>query len=161
MLNSIPVGLGEIHISREPKDVLVAYGLGSCLGISMYDPDKHIAGMLHALLPLHPHGTHDQSPRYVDSGIVTLLAEMIRAGANRNRIVVRMAGGANMLAEPGDGQSSNSRSRNVEAALATFDALNLTLNSQEVGGKSGRTVRLYVQDGRMTVRTMGNQEREI
>ena len=161
MLNSIPVGLGEIQISRDPRDVLVAYGLGSCLGIGMYDPGLHLAGMLHALLPLHPDGNHDHSPRYVDSGIVTLLAEMLRAGASRTRVVIRMAGGANMLVAPGFQQSFNIGSRNVESAIATLASLQLPLSSKEVGGNSGRTVRFYIADGRMTIRTMGNQERDI
>ena len=99
MFNSIPVGLGEIHISHEPKDVLVAYGLGSCLGIGMYDPDMHIAGMLHALLPLHPYGTHDQSSRYVDSGIVTLLAGNSGQQPVVKLIVVAVAGVTRIVAQ--------------------------------------------------------------
>ena len=86
---------------------------------------------------------------------------MLRAGANRNRLVIRMAGGANMLVAPGFRQSFNIGSRNVDAAYATLASLQLPLFSQEVGGNSGRTVRFYISDGHMTIRTMGNQEREF
>lgn len=161
MLNTVAVGLGELVISRSPNDVLVAYGLGSCLGIGMYDPLAKIAGLVHAVLPYHPNGNSQQSPRYVDSGLVSLLVEMLRAGAERNRLIVRMVGGANMLVIPGFTQTFNIGSRNVEAAYHTLQMLNLKLTSQEVGGNMGRTLRFYVADGRMTIRTIGNQEREI
>jgi len=160
MTNSLGVGLGEIKISDDPNDILVAYGLGSCLGIGLYDPDIRLAGLLHALLPLHPNG-NEFSPRYVNSGIINLLAEMLRRGARRHRLIVRMAGGANMLAAPGFNQAFNIGTRNVEAARVTLSALGLKISGEEVGGTSGRTVRFYVADGRMTIRMMGNQEREI
>lgn len=161
MLNTIAVGLGELQVSRNPNDVLVAFGLGSCVGIGFYDPVTKIAGLLHALLPIHPNGVYDNSPRYVNSGLSALLVELIRCGADRNRLVVRMAGGANMLTAPGFNQSFNIGSRNIEAARVTLASLNLKLSGEEVGGNSGRTVKFYVADGRMTIRTMGNQEREI
>jgi chemotaxis protein CheD len=161
MLNTLAVGLGEIQISRSPQDVLVAYGLGSCVGVGMYDPVAHIAGMLHAVLPSHPNGANDQSPKYVDSGILALLVQMLRSGAERHRLVVRMAGGANMLVAPGFSQTFNIGSRNVDSAYATLASLNLRITSQEVGGNTGRTLRFYIADGRMTIRTIGNQEREI
>jgi len=161
-LNSVAaVGLGELAISRSPNDVLVAYGLGSCLGIGMYDPVARIAGLVHAVLPYHPNGSRDQSPRYVDSGLVALLVEMLRAGADRNRLIVRMAGGANMLVMPGFTQIFNIGSRNVEAAYHTLGMLNLKLAGAEVGGSTGRTLRFYVADGRMTIRSIGHQEKEI
>ena len=118
----INVGLGEIKLSPNLDDVLVAYGLGSCLGIGMYDPTIRLAGLLHAVLPSHPNGRSDMSSRYVDTGIEALLSEMQKAGAIRRRLVIRMAGGANMLNAPGFSQTFNIGSRNVDAALATFGA---------------------------------------
>jgi chemotaxis protein CheD len=161
MSNTLSVGLGEMKISRDPGDILVAYGLGSCVGVSMYDPGTRLGGLLHALLPCHPNGSSDHSAKYVDTGIVALMVEMIRAGADRKRIIVRMAGGANMLTAPGFSQSLNIGSRNVEAAYTTLEGLKFRLSGQEVGGNMGRTVRFYVANGRMTIRTFGNQEREV
>lgn len=163
MLNSLAVGLGEIKVSRDTQDVLVAYGLGSCVGIGMYDPVTHVAGLLHAILPLHPrtNGTEDQVAKYADTGILSLIEQLTRLGAERRRLIIRMAGGANMLVAPGFSQVLNIGCRNVEAAVSTIASLNMKISSQEVGGNIGRTVRFYVSDGRMTIRTMGNQEREI
>ncbi|GAB4473536.1 MAG: chemotaxis protein CheD [Anaerolineales bacterium] len=161
MQDSLAVGLGEFKISRNLDDVLVAYGLGSCVGIGMYDPQLRLAGLLHAVLPSSPNGTIEKSAKYVTSGIELLLSEMVKAGALPSRIIVRMAGGANMLTAPGFSKTFNIGTRNVEAAHETLERLRLKLLSEEVGGTTGRTVRFYVRDGRMTIRTVGNQEREI
>ncbi|MGB9674359.1 MAG: chemotaxis protein CheD, partial [Anaerolineales bacterium] len=146
MNDNLAVSLGEIKISRDPEDVLIAFGLGSCVGIGMADPQLHIAGLLHAVLPYNPNGATSPSPKYVADGIQLLLNEMIKLGAVPNRLIVRMAGGANMLVAPGFTQSFNIGTRNVEAAYETLRKLNLKLTSQEVGGTAGRTVRFYVRD---------------
>jgi chemotaxis protein CheD len=161
MFNSLAVGLGELKVSADPQDVLVAYGLGSCIGIGMFDPLVRVGGLLHAILPTHPDGGMDQAAKYVDSGIRALLDNLVRRGADRNRLFVRMAGGANMLVAPGFSQALNIGSRNTEVALSVLSNLRLRVAGQEVGGNTGRTVRFYVGDGRMTIRTIGNQEREI
>lgn len=157
----IVVGLGEYAISQDPQDILVAYGLGSCVGIGMYDQQTHLAGLLHALLPYHPGGFLDQHSRYVDTGIKLLINEMIKKGADRLQLVLRMAGGANMLVAPGFTGSFNIGTRNVEAAYTTLEGLKMSLAGEEVGGSAGRTVKFYVRDGRMTIRSIGNQEREV
>jgi chemotaxis protein CheD len=127
----------------------------------MYDPVAKVGGLLHAILPTHPNGGSDQPTKFVDSGIAVLLDQLTRSGADRQRLIVRLAGGANMLVAPGFSQSFNIGSRNTEAALAVLSSLRLKIASREVGGNIGRTVRFYVADGRMTIRTMGNQEREF
>jgi chemotaxis protein CheD len=159
--NSLAVGLGEIKVSRDRNDVLVAFGLGSCVGISMYDPVTRVAGLLHAVLPERINGAEPLSPKYVDSGVMELISQMINAGANRGRLVARMAGGANMLITPGLSKTFDIGTRNVTAAHAKLSELNIKIVGEETGGNAGRTVRMYIADGRMTIRTMGNQEREV
>ncbi len=159
MPNSLPVGLGEIIISRNPEDILTAFGLGSCLGIGMYDPQAGVAGLLHAVLPECANGD-PFSARYVDSGIAALWKQMAQVGAEKQRLIVRMAGGANMLFAPGTSKFDIG-TRNIAAALTVLANLNLRITAKDVGGTTGRTVRLYVADGHMTVRTEGNQERLI
>ena len=164
MKDPISVGLGEQVISRDPDDILVAYGLGSCLGISMVDPVLRVTGLLHAVLPRWANGMEPIDPassKYVDSGIERLLAALIKEGANKHRLVVRMAGGANMLISPGLKNSFEIGTRNIESARATLQRLSLTLKAEDVGGNTGRTVRFYVADNRMTVRVIGNKEKEI
>jgi chemotaxis protein CheD len=160
MENSLTVGLGEIQVSQNALDVLVAFGLGSCVGVGLYDPVTHVAGLLHAVLP-ESNGTEEKSPKYVTYGIPILLDQVIAAGAMRARLTVRMAGGANMLTAPGFTNSFDIGTRNIAAARATLTSLGFTLKAEEVGGNAGRTVRLFVADGRMTIRSMGNPEHAL
>jgi len=162
-MNNIVVGLGEIKISNNSDDVLVAYGLGSCLGIAMYDPVIHLAGMLHAVLPTcDPNiANSDACVKYVCCGIDVMLQQIIGKGAIRNRIVVRMAGGANMLASSSFSDIMNIGQRNIESAHMKLNEMKFKITGEEVGGNIGRTVRFYVTEGRMAIRMMGGKERDV
>lgn len=161
MNDAINVGLGEMAVSKDPDDVLVAYGLGSCLGISMYDPVNQVSGLLHAVLPENSNGISPSALKFVDSGIEGLLESMIKKGANQNKLIIRMAGGANVLMTSGLKNAFDIGARNIDAAHRTFKRLNLHLLKEDVGGNMGRTVHLYVADGRMTVRTVGSTNRDL
>ncbi len=161
MENVIGVGLGEIVISDNPLDVLVAYGLGSCLGIGVYDPSKKMAGLLHAVLPERSSGNTPGIAKYVDTGIRELYDRITGAGGNRDTVILRMAGGANMLMAAALSKSFDIGNRNIASAHATFAGMHLRLAAEDVGGTTGRTVRLYVASGRMTVRVIGGQEKDL
>lgn len=162
-MNNIVVGLGEIKISNQKDDILVAYGLGSCLGIAMYDPILKLAGMLHAVLPsCEPTVSQgDACSKYVCCGIDRMLELLLKQGAQRNRIIVRMAGGANMLATSTFSDIMNIGQRNIESARNKLDELHFKIAGEEVGGNIGRTVRFYVAEGRMAIRMMGGKERDV
>lgn len=157
------VGLGEQAVSRSPDDVLVAYGLGSCVGVVMIDPVSHISGLLHAVLPKMGDGmNYDANPsRYVEGGVEGLIAAMVKEGANKNRLIIRIIGGANMLITSGLTRPFDIGTRNIEAARTTLSRLKMPIAVEEVGGHTGRTVRVYVADSRVTVRVIGEKEREI
>ena len=160
MTDPISVGLGEKVISQNMDDILVAYGLGSCLGIGMFDPNTKISGLMHAVLPEKMNGA-DNPTKYVDSGIQDLLDLMIKAGASKNRIIVKMAGGANMLTSPGFTKTFDIGTRNIQSAHRTLERLNMHLHKEDVGGNTGRTVRIYVITGRMTVKMIGGREVDL
>ena len=163
MENSVSVGLGEIAVSRNPNEVLVAYGLGSCLGIGMYDPVAKVAGLLHAVLPESPdnNSLNGSAAKYVNTGISELMKSMEKAGANPERSKIRVVGGANMLLSSSLSKTFDIGTRNIDAARKTFEKLRLKVAAEEVGGHTGRTVRLFVQDGRMTFRVVGEKEQDI
>lgn len=158
------VGLGEQAVSRNPDDILVAYGLGSCVGVVMIDPVSRVSGLLHAVLPRLTEGmvhSEQNSSRYVESGIEGLIVALVKAGANKNRLIVRIFGGANMLMSSGLTKSFDIGTRNIEAARTTLDRLKMPIAVEEVGGHTGRTVRVYVAGSRVTVRVIGEKEHEV
>ena len=160
----ISLGLGERAISRDPEDVLVAYGLGSCLGISMVDPVTRVASLLHAVLPASVNGLPPSNPdshKFVDSGIENLLEAVLKEGARKERLIIRIVGGANMLISPGMTSSFDIGTRNMDTARKTLQRLNLKIAVEEVGGHTGRTVHVYVAESRVTVRVLGQKERDI
>jgi chemotaxis protein CheD len=161
MINNIGVGLGERVVSKNPDDILVAFGLGSCLGIGVYDPRSRLCGLMHAVLPERTDGTDPFNPKYVDSGILGLIDELVHAGASRNSMILRMAGGANMLVNASLSKTFDIGTRNVATAHASFSTLNIKVSGEQTGGNSGRTVRLYVATGRMTYRVIGETEKDL
>ncbi len=161
MDNLISVGIGEIQVVDDQESVLVAYGLGSCVGISLYDPVQKVAGMLHAMLPENTSMDSTKVTKYVDSGLDELLRVMEEKGANRRRMIIHVAGGANMLNLPTFQDTFQIGDRNIKAAHKKLEALHLKAYSENVGGHEGRTVHLHGNDGRMTIRKLGKQEVDI
>lgn len=158
METSVGVGLGEIAVSQNRDEILVAFGLGSCVGIGVFDPVKGVAGLLHAVLPEPLNGSDLDSTKYVGNGIKKLLEEMTQKGAVKDRLIVRIAGGANMLTSPGLSKTFDIGTRNVAMALKVLEDLKLKIISQNIGGNTGRTLRVYVADGKMTIRMIGEKE---
>ncbi len=154
------VAIGEMVVSNNPEDVLVAYGLGSCVAVCMYDQSAGVGGMLHALLPSAPDGAAAQGTptKFVTQGVPQLLASMTRMGANPARLIVQLYGGAHMLSAPGFRNALNIGERNVQAAESALKAAGLHVRHQDTGGQSGRTVRLHVGDGQVVVKTRGQEE---
>jgi chemotaxis protein CheD len=163
-MKEINVGLGEQAISHNPEEVLVAYGLGSCIGVVMIDPGSSICGLLHAVLPRSVDGLKNGesiASKYVEGGIECLVNAMVKEGANKHQLVVRIVGGANMLMPSGLTRSFDIGTRNIEAAQTTLDRLKMPIVAAEVGGHIGRTLRVYVGNSRVTVRVIGQKEHEI
>ena len=132
MTNSLSVGLGELVISHDPEDVLVAYGLGSCVGIAMYNPVTKTGGLLHAVLPERFDGGNDSPTKFVNTGIPVLL-EKIKSNGSNNNILLYMAGGANMLINTQLSKTFDIGTRNVASALQIFEKMNLKLRNSELG----------------------------
>lgn len=147
----ISIGLGEFVVSKKPGIVLAAFGLGSCLGIAAYDPVKKVGGMVHAMLPQQKNG--DSNPaKFVDTGIMFLQDRLLEQGARRENIIWRYAGGAQMLTAPGLSDRFAIGQQNIQMAQQVFTRHRLRVAGVDTGGFQGRTVRLFVGTGEMTVR---------
>lgn len=156
----IPVGLGEIKVSDTPGSVLVCYGLGSCIGLVLYDPHARIGGMAHVVLPSSSLGRgREMAGKFADTAVPALMEAVLRLGAARSRLTARMAGGARMLNVIGAGSRLDIGARNAEAVKAALEAARLPLTAEDTGGSHGRTVHLYVDTGQVLVSTVGRGER--
>lgn len=159
----LPVGLGEIRVSREKEAVLVCYGLGSCVGIALYDPVVRVAGMVHVVLPDSSQGRGHEAPgKFADTAVPALLSELVALGANRSRLNCRIAGGARMLSVSGGSMAKlDIGARNGEAVRAALEQARVPVAAADMGGNYGRTVSLFVTTGRVLVSTVGRGEKDL
>ncbi len=157
-----PVHIGSLEVSADPDDVLVAYGLGSCVTVCLYDRVARIGGMLHALLPEAANSKRISHPaRFVDRGMDALLAALKAKGAKHTRLTVQLCGGASLLPWPEFDGLRNIGERNIQAAQKAILKAGLRIHAQDTGGALGRTVRLYIATGQVTVRTLERAEHAI
>lgn len=136
--------------------VLVTLGLGSCVAIMLYDPVERAGGMAHVLLPSKSLARDVSNPAKFPETAVPLLVERVtRLGADPRRLVAKLAGGASMFAQlmtPGTVQMGE---RNIAAARNALRAASIPLVREAVGGEAGRSVRFHLADGRVEIRSVG------
>jgi chemotaxis protein CheD len=151
----IRVGMADLKVSSHPS-VLTTLGLGSCVGITLYDCKKKIIGMAHIMLPSSKIATANTNrAKFADTGIVDLLDQMLAMGASKKDLVAKLAGGAQMFAFSGSNESMKIGARNSEAAKIMLQQLEIPILSEDTGGNHGRTIELYSEDGRLMVKTIG------
>ncbi len=111
----IKVGMADLKTCKSPE-VLTTLGLGSCVGVAIYDPVSKISGLLHCMLPDSTQfRNNSNTAKYADSGIDELISQMVKLGANRARLVAKIAGGAQMFAMKTNNDTLRVGERNVEA----------------------------------------------
>ena len=157
------VHIGDVLIGDALRDVLDAYGVGSCVVVCMYDPIALMGGMLHALLPAAVNGSKGTGSlaKFVDQGIPLLINALVQRGAAPSRLIAYLCGGARMFADPGlDGLASVGE-RNVHAAEDALQRAGIEIVAQAAGGRIGRTVKLHVATGLVSVRAVGQGERAL
>jgi chemotaxis protein CheD len=156
-----PVLIGDMVVSTDPEEVLIVYGLGSCVAICLYDPATQIGGMLHALLPTSNGYRHAVSnpTKFVDQGLPLLIDSLTVLGAKRSRLQAYLCGGAHVLKVSPQEKHFNIGHLNVQMALQGFKAAGLILKARATGGQTGRTIKLYLSNGHVTVKKLGQPER--
>ncbi len=156
----LSVGIGEIQTSTAPDDVIMALGLGSCVGIVFFDGRTGTVGVAHCMLPACRTEREDDKPgRYVDRAVDELLSRMGVCDIFAGRLVAAVAGGASMFQFTGPSTLDIGR-QNIEAAERLLRGRSIPTAARDVGGCSGRSLIVHVTDGRVVVRTEGN-EREL
>ena len=149
----IIVNISDAKTSCNPDDVLATYSLGSCIGVTLYDAQKKIGGMLHFQLPTPRTKTaqNQKNPfMFADSGLELLLKELIRLGVNKKNLEIKIAGGAQMLS---DAKMFNIGKRNHTAVRRIFWKHGMFISKEDVGGQSARTMFLDMKDGTVTIKS--------
>ncbi|MEW6275047.1 MAG: chemotaxis protein CheD [Bacillota bacterium] len=157
----IQVGIADYKITREPGR-LITLGLGSCVGVTLYDPLTKIGGLLHLMLPDSTQFNNVTKPaKFADLGIPLLVAELQKKGAATRRLQAKLVGGAQMFSGMDDSMVLNIGQRNVEKTRAVLAELGIKIFAEEVGGNRGRTMILDTTDGKVIVRMLGNIQKVI
>lgn len=154
----IPVGLGEIKHSSSDSVALVAYGLGSCVGVSIWDRSARIAALAHIILPSAAalSRREDNPLKYADQAIPAMINDLLRLGGKKPNFIVRIAGGAQMLRASGSNEIFNIGLRNVEQVRLELARAGLRIANEDVLGHQGRTMSVYPGTGQVTVQSAGN-----
>jgi chemotaxis protein CheD len=161
MGNLIKVGMADLQVSKAP-DVLTTLGLGSCIGLSLYDPGTRIGGLVHYMLPDSTKLKNNTNiAKFGDTGIRELYRQMIAKGANKRRLVAKIAGGACMFTADGRSAAGRVGARNVEMARRTLTELGVPLIAQDTGLNYGRTVELDCSTGKFLIKSVGRPSKTV
>lgn len=146
------VGIADMVVSADPRDLIVTYALGSCLGVCVFDPVARVAGMLHLMLPqgsLSPEKAAQNPLMFADTGIPKLFLGSYALGAKKERMIVVVAGGASFnMNEDADlaiGQ------RNVAMLRKVLWKNGVILKKHELGGTEPRNMSLDVRSGEVSL----------
>ena len=159
MLHRIVVNVADAKISRDSRDVLVTYGLGSCIGVCMYDPVACLGAMVHSQLPdsrINEAKARGNPLMFVDTGLKIVIDKMLSMGANKRLIRTVIAGGASMKMMP---ENSDIGRKNYQSVRKMLWKANMFVDADDVGGTSARTMYLSIVDGVVTIRCIGAEKK--
>lgn len=154
------VRMGEFWVSGTPGHVLTSIGLGSCIGLVLVEARQPLAGLAHIMLP-SSNGNSDASlGKFADKAIPALIEKMASSGARRSNLFAVLVGGAKMFSF-GSSSSLEIGKRNEEATRDALKQMGIEVHAAATGGQKGRTVRVSVETGLVTVREPGAPEIEL
>jgi chemotaxis protein CheD len=153
----VVVGMGQMHVARTPDITIATFGLGSCIGLMIWDPVARVGGLAHIVLADSTgfRESHLAPGKYADLAVPALVNAAIRQSAVRQRLVFKMAGGAQTLQLNGGKDHFTIGERNAIAVRKALAEQGFRLEVEDVGGNAGRTVFLELATGQMTVHTSG------
>ena len=161
MADLIKVGMADYKVGRSPS-TLISYGLGSCIGVSLYDPQKKVGGLLHIMLPDSTQARASDKPaKFADTGIPLMLSDVMALGASKSRLVAKLAGGAQMFAFANATDIMRVGTRNAEAVKNILRRNGIKVIAEDTGGNYGRTVQIDLNTGAYKVKTIDRGEKEI
>ena len=153
----ITVSMADLQVCNDDAAVLTAYALGSCIGVAAWDPTNRIGGMMHVMLPSSQAGGSSGWARpamFADTAVPLLVGRLIQLGCAKEHLVVKIAGGGQLLAES---KQLAIGSRNVTAVRAAFAAQQIEIAGEDVGGTKSRSLKMHLGTGRVVVCSVGEE----
>ncbi len=150
-----------MKVSSRQGDVIITHALGSCLGIVVYDPVAQVGGMLHAMLPdssIDPAKAKTNPDMFVDTGVPRLFRECYKLGAEKSRILVKVAGGATSKANEQDDYFQIGK-RNFVMLRKVFWKNNVLIKSYDIGGTASRTLLVEIGSGNVVLKMNGTAKK--
>ncbi|CQR47675.1 Chemoreceptor glutamine deamidase CheD [Paraliobacillus sp. PM-2] len=161
--NLIKVGIADLKIVTKQNNFLRTSGLGSCVGVVVYDFSKKMAGMAHVMLPDSnlSRDSNFNKFKYADTAIPILIEQLITSGARKYALKAKIAGGAQMFSFSSSNDMLRIGKRNAEAVKQVLQQFGIPIIAEDVGGNSGRTIEFVLETGMLNVRTVNMGEKEI
>lgn len=157
----IKVGMADMNVCT-PPNVITTLGLGSCVGIVLYDPGKKVAGLVHIMLPDSTKIRNNENiAKFADTGIDELIRRLIELGANKMAIVAKIAGGSQMFAFTSNNDMLRVGDRNVEATKQKLSQLKIPIIAEDTGSNYGRTIEFYPESGELLIKSVGKPLKTI
>lgn len=157
----IKVGMADLNVCQSP-DSIITLGLGSCVGAVLYDPAIKKCGMVHVMLPDSTVIANNQNvAKFADTGIEECLRRVLAIGAKRERLVAKIAGGAQMFSVNAKNPMLRVGDRNVEAVVKKLGELRIPIVASDTGDSYGRTVIFYPETGEYLIRAIGKPPKTI
>ena len=160
MQKELKVGIGDMKLSRG-EGRIITYALGSCIGISFYDPAIRLGALLHIMLPARFNASDPNVFKYADSGIHETVRKMSAFGMVKSRTVVKIAGGAKMFEIGGNSDFGNIGQRNTVSVKKVLMEEGLRISGEDTGASYARTMYIDLATGDVGVRTFGRPERHL
>ena len=158
----IKVGIAQMDVVKAPNTIRTS-GLGSCVGVVLYDESKQIAGLIHVMLPDSSLGRSDavNVAKFADTGIKALIELLKLEGVHAFKLKAKIAGGAQMFQFTSDKDSMRIGPRNVEAVKVELRKNSIPLVAEDTGGNSGRTIEFDPITSKLNIRTVNRGVSEI
>jgi chemotaxis protein CheD len=157
----IKVGMADLKVAKHP-DALTTLGLGSCIGICLYDPVTKTIGMAHIMLPSSKTIKNNSNvAKFADTAVTKLLSEMKAEGANLRRLVGKIAGGSQMFKFTSGNDMMKIGLRNAEAVREILKDNKIPILADDTGGNFGRTIEFFSESGGLKIKTIGHGVKEI
>ncbi len=156
----IIVGVADMRFSSEPDDLIITYSLGSCIGLTLFDTERRIGGLVHCMLPLSKIDAAKAAANpfmFIDSGVTAFLQALFDRGAQRKTLLAKVAGGAQIMDDKG---LFNIGERNNTVVRKMLWKNEILVSGEDVGGSIPRTLSLNLATGKTMLKTNGN-EREL